>query len=255
MATEDMTDFTEIAEKLESTLQLAQPPIAVGLTDEIPEGVAEFEGHAAAGCQFWEKAAHGPIATSTPDHELCAIGVHTHQMADPSETCKSELVEVLGVLGELDYVRDSDVPRIPVMSRVVKHAVYAPLKQLPFAPDAVLLFANAAAGLIIAEAVEQVDEGPPPALGRPACAAIPQTINSGRATLSLGCCGARAYIDVMQDDIAMWVIPGDKIATFTEQLASLAKANQILSRFHTLRREDVDSGNLPSVEKSLSRLQ
>ena len=34
-----------------------------------------------------------------------------------------------------------------------------------------------------------------PAMGRPACAVVPQAINSGQAALSLGCCGARAYLD------------------------------------------------------------
>jgi hypothetical protein len=44
-----------------------------------------------------------------------------------------------------------------------------------------------------------------PATGRPACAVIPQVLNCGKATLSLRCCGARAYVDVLTDSVALWV--------------------------------------------------
>ncbi len=248
------TDFAKISQQMCGSLRLEQTPIAVSLSNEAPDGIPAFDGIAAAGCQFWENAANGPIATSTPDHELCAIGVHTHQMAGVSDTCQQELGEVLGVLGELDYVRKEDVARIPTMSRSTKHVVYAPLAEAPLPPDVVLLFADASTSLIIAEAVEQVEEGIPPALGRPACAAVPQAINTGRAALSLGCCGARAYLDVMKDDIAMWVIPGDKIAAYAERFDALAKANDILGKFHSMRREDVESGGRPTLQESLARL-
>jgi uncharacterized protein (DUF169 family) len=248
------TDYAKISEQLCKSLRLGQTPVAVTLTDEVPADIPAFNGAAAAGCQFWEKAVEGPIATSTPDHEMCAIGVHTHQMAGASDSCQQELGELLAVLGELDYVREEDVARIPVMSRSTKHVVYAPLAQATLPPDAVLLFANDSTGLVIAEAVEQVEEGVPPALGRPACAALPQAINTGRAALSLGCCGARAYLDVMKDDVAMWVIPGKKIATYAERFEALAKANEILGKFHSMRREDIESGARPSLQESLARL-
>ncbi len=100
-----------------------------------PEGVAAFEGVAAAGCQFWDIAAKGPVVTSTPDHELCAIGVHTLQMASPSDTCTQEIGDVLSVLSDLGYVRESDVARIPVMPRPSTHVIYAPLSNAPLPPS------------------------------------------------------------------------------------------------------------------------
>ena len=57
-----------------------------------------YQGQAPAGCSFWHEAAKGACATSTSDHELCAIGVHTHQMANPSASYEPELGEVLKVM-------------------------------------------------------------------------------------------------------------------------------------------------------------
>ena len=249
-----MPDYQSIASNLIDQLALTIPPITVSVVSSMPDGIPAFAGTAAAGCQFWEKAATGAFVTSTPDHELCAIGVHTHQMADPSEACQKELGDALGVFQELTYVRSDDVPRVPVMSQPSKYVVYAPLAQSPVSPDVVLLFANASRSLVITEAVEQVESGIPPALGRPACAAIPQAINTGRAALSLGCCGARAYLDGLRDDIAMWAIPGAQIETYAERIGALTNANDILTKFHSTRRTDIEAGGRPTLQESLDRI-
>jgi hypothetical protein len=79
-------------------------------------------------------------------------------------------------------------------------------------------------------------------------------VNSGRAALSLGCCGARAYLDVLTDDVALFAIPGARIEAFAERIVALADANAVLSKFHTLRRVDVEGGGRPTVKQSLERL-
>ena len=116
-------DLNAVAQQLTETLALQLPPIAITVTATPPEGIAAFDGVAAAGCQFWDIAAKGPVVTSTPDHELCAIGVHTLQMASPSDTCTQEIGDVLSVLSDLGYVRESDVARIPVMPRPSTHVI------------------------------------------------------------------------------------------------------------------------------------
>ena len=85
------------------------------------------------------------------------------------------------------------------------------LHRYQLTPDVVLLFGKAGQMLILSEASQQVEGGLPPAMGRPACAIVPQALNTGRAALSLGCCGARAYLDVLTDEVALWAIPGAKL--------------------------------------------
>jgi uncharacterized protein (DUF169 family) len=132
--------------------------------------------------------------------------------------------------------------------------VYAPLADSPLPPDVVLLFVNANQTLILSEATQQVESQNPPAMGRPACAIVPQVMNSGRAALSLGCCGARAYLDVLTDDVAVFAIPGVKLEAYARRIEALAKANGILSKFHELRRRDVAAGGRPSIKESLAAL-
>ena len=109
--------------------------------------------------------------------------------------------------------------------------------------------------MIATEAAQQIDGGATPALGRPACAVVPQAANLGRAALSLGCCGAREYLDVLSDDIAIFAIPGSKLEAFADRIEGLAEANRVLTQFHAVRKRQVASNEKPSVSATLAALQ
>ena len=117
-----------------------------------------------------------------------------------------------------------------------------------------LLFVNANQTLILSEATQQVENQNAPAMGRPACAIVPQVMNTGRAALSLGCCGARAYLDVLSDQVAVFAIPGAKLEAYAKRIEALSKANAVLSKFHQLRRRDVAAGGIPTIKDSLAAL-
>jgi uncharacterized protein (DUF169 family) len=119
----------------------------------------------------------------------------------------------------------------------------------------VILFVNASQTLILSEATQQVENETPPAMGRPACAIVPEVMNTGRAALSLGCCGARAYLDILTDGIAVFAIPGMKLDAYIQRIQALASANSILSKFHQIRRRDVGAGQSPTVNDSLAALR
>ena len=249
-----MSENAKLAEDLISSLELALPPIAVSFTDVAPANVGPYDGIVPAGCVFWQQAATRTFVTSAKDHALCSIGVHTHHLAQPAPSQQAELTDALKAMSDLDYVRAEEVAAIPVIEREVKHVVYGPLAECQIEADIVLIFALARQGLILSEAIARVDKGIPPALGRPACAVVPQAFNHGNAALSLGCCGARAYLDALTDGVAMWALPGVKLDQYCAEIAVLARANKTLTTFHARRREDVEAGKHPTVRQSLERL-
>jgi uncharacterized protein (DUF169 family) len=248
-----MSPHADTSRILTESLKLAQPPIAVCLTDRLPRGVESWSGHSPAGCHFWQEAAKRVFATTSADHSLCSIGVYTHNLDMTPET-SADLTDALKVFGDLTYVREEDVAQIPVLASKSKYVVYGPLSEIPVAPDVVLLFVHADQALILSEASQQLEGGAPPAMGRPACAVVPQARNSGRTALSLGCCGARAYVDTLSGDVELYAVPGAKLEAFTERVAALAKANEILMKFHQIRRQDVEAGKRPTVKESLAAM-
>lgn len=245
--------YSQLAAVLSQSLDLRQPPIAITFTDSVPDGVNGHAGRVSAGCRFWEDAAVASFATTAADHDMCSIGVYTHNL-QPSPLQQIDLQDTLKVLGDLGYVRDEDLASIPVLQSQSKFVVYTPLAETPLPPDVVMLFVNANQSLVLTEATQQVENQNAPAMGRPACAVVPQVMNTGRAALSLGCCGARAYLDVLTSDVALFAIPGAKLAQYAERIEALAKANSILSKFHQIRRSDVEAGRTPTVKESLIAL-
>ncbi len=250
-----MSHYATIAKTLTEALNLRVPPIAICLTDTPPAGVAAHSGPATAGCFFWEEGSQKSFSTSVADHQNCVVGMYTHHMPISTPEQEADLNDCLKVFGDLGYVRPEDLPNIPVLQKEPKHVVYSPLAEAPAQPDVVLLLADAQQGLILTEAAQQAEAGVPPVLGRPACAVVPQVANTGKAAMSLGCCGARAYMNTLRDDIGLWAFPGAKIEAYAERIAALAKANQILTQFHQLRRKDIENGLKPSIKDSLVRLQ
>lgn len=249
-----MNDHSITARILTESLDLRQSPVAISFSYSIPAGVPRHAGRAAAGCKFWEDGSDAVFATSASDHNLCAIGVYTHNL-ETSRGQQTDLQDALKVFGDLGYVREEALALIPVLKSQPKYVVYAPLAATPLPPDVVVLFVNANQSLILSEATQQVENNNPPAMGRPACAVVPQVMNKGRAALSLGCFGARAYLDNLTDDIAIFAIPGVKLEAYALRIEALARANALLSQFHQRRRRDIEAGQSPTIKDSLAALK
>jgi uncharacterized protein (DUF169 family) len=107
-------DYSKMAQLLVECLQLRQAPIAVSFIDSIPGGISSHVGRVPAGCRFWEDASTAAFVTSVADHEMCAIGVYTHNL-QPSPAQQIDLEDALGVFSDLGYVRGEDLPSIPVL--------------------------------------------------------------------------------------------------------------------------------------------
>ncbi|HET8947030.1 MAG TPA: DUF169 domain-containing protein, partial [Candidatus Polarisedimenticolia bacterium] len=247
-------DWSTHAATLRDALHLTQPPVAVGFADQVPAGVPMWTGQAPAGCRFWEEGTRAVFATTGADHHLCALGTHTHNL-ETSAAHDAERGEALKMFASLGYVRPEDLPQIPVLKQRPKFVIYGPLDRVPVRPAVVLLFARPEQALILSEASQQTEAGTPPAMGRPACAVVPQAANSKRTALSLGCCGARAYLDVLKSDVTLYAIPEPRLAAFTARVAELARANEVLTTFHAVRRRDVARGLAPTIADSLAAMQ
>lgn len=249
-----MSNYQRQSETLSSGLELSMVPVAIAFCDEQPVDIPMFDDVVAAGCKFWELASTRTFATRAQHHRLCAIGIHTHNLAGAPESQATELGAALQAMIGLDYVRPDEVAAIPVNKHSSRYVVYGPLHSFPMTAQVIVLFADARQGLVLSEAIARVDEAIPLAMGRPACAIVPHVMNNGVAALSLGCCGARAYLDVMTDTLSLWALPGKKLARYSEQVDTLSAANRVLGGFHQQRNKDVMAGEEPTVALSLQRM-
>jgi uncharacterized protein (DUF169 family) len=73
-------------------------------------------------------------------------------------------------------------------------------------------------------------------MGRPTCAILPESLQSGLAVASFGCIGNRVYTG-LGDDEGYYAIPGVHIPDVVNKLSIIVEANRQLNEFHKARAE------------------
>jgi uncharacterized protein (DUF169 family) len=220
---------------LAKLLNLASHPVAITFVDAAPPGVPHVTTTEPAGCGFWRRAAAGEVFyTVADDHKHCLLGAYTHNVAlSPAE--KSELMDLLGTMVNVKYLKMEEVPELPIRQTPLQVAVYAPLDAAPMPPDVVLVCGNPRQLMLLSEAAQAAGvAGAGPILGRPTCALVPQAIESGCTAASFGCIGNRIYTGATDND-AYLAIPGWHLRAVEENLAVIVRANEELEKFHRVR--------------------
>jgi len=222
-------------------LRLESTPIAIAFVDTPPDGVARVSAPEPASCGYWRRAAHGEVFyTTADDHMRCPVGAHTHHVPLAS-TEQEQLMALVKTMVDLSYLAMEQVPNIPRRRTPLRTAVYSPLSLAPVPPDVVLVRGNARQMMLLAEAADHAGiTGTAPAMGRPTCALLPQTLNTSRTAVSFGCVGNRVYTGATDAD-AYFAIPGSHLQAMEESLATLVRANAALEEFHRARMA-ADSG-------------
>lgn len=218
----------------QTLLGLSKPPIAIGFLETPPEGMTAWSGPPApAGCYFWKKAQEGEVFYTTPaDHYNCAVGAHTHGI--PLNVVRpGQLEQTVGFMVQSGYLALEEVAGIPTLSSPPAVIAFAPAHSAPFPPSVILVAAQPAQAMLLYEATVQVGAGTAVmnTLGRPACALLPLTMQTGAASLSLGCKGNRTFTGL--PDTEMYVsIPAHKWRAVVEQVASVQGANQTMENHY-----------------------
>ena len=218
-----------------SLMQLSRPPVAVAFLTAPPTGVQRIDRSAAAGCAYWKHASDGHAFYTTPDdHQNCPVGAFTHGVTLPPAKAE-ELQSLMGTMIELQYLRRDEVAGIPHREEPLQIAAYAPLDRALFTPDVVIFRGNARQIMLLSEAARAAgafEAGT--AMGRPACAMLPQALNSTAAVASVGCIGNRVYTDLGDDELYL-AVPARALDGTLGQLETILVANAELEKFHRQR--------------------
>lgn len=220
---------------LQELLNLELPPVAIAFRDAAPPNVPRIESPQPAGCGYWRLAAQGKIFyTEAADHYTCPVGAHTHGVELPAQVA-AELNAVVQTMVGIQYITMEDIQKIPRRRDPFRLALYAPLAEAPFEPDVVLVRGTVKQLMLLAEASQAAGVAAGGAtMGRPTCAVLPQTLQSGHAAASFGCIGNRVYTG-LGDDEGYYCLPGSKVMEVVTRLTAVAEANRQLESFHKAR--------------------
>ena len=228
---------SDTATLLTETLALDMPPVALAFLDSAPAGVAAPGAVSPSACGFWRQAETGVFFAPADAHFNCPVGAMVMGF-DLPEAVSDELMGLVGTMTRCGYIGAEEPGHIPTSRKKgAQGMLYGPLAIFPAAPDAVLLWLQPAQAMIVSEAMGGAAWGndrPARALGRPACAAIPQAMEAGRTTLSLGCAGMRTFTGIGPERL-LAVIPGAALASFAAELKRLREVNDAMEAFYKQR--------------------
>ena len=219
-----------------SKMKLQHAPVSVAFLTTAPAGLPRTDRALPAGCSYWKHASEGHAFYTTPeDHHNCTVGAFTHGVTLPPAKAK-ELEGLMGTMVQLHYITSGEIPQIPHRATPMDVVAYAPLDRAAFDPDVVIFRGNTRQIMLMSEAARSagIFESAA-AMGRPACAMIPQSMNATGGVASVGCIGNRVYTDLGDDEL-YFAVPGKALSKVLEQLAVIQDANTALESFHRERR-------------------
>ena len=211
-------DRTQIASALQDSIPLDKPPIGLAFVDQQPSEVSRTGKAVPSSCAFWQEAETDVFYAAAEDHYNCTLGAMVMGFELP-EAQMGSLMQDVGMMCEMEYVREEEVPNVPKVEKASSGIVYGPLGDLPIDPDVVLLWVNPMQAMVVSESAGQINwaASPTGVFGRPGCAAIPVALSQGNVAQSFGCTGMRINSGI-SDEFMLMTVPGDKVESLAESL-------------------------------------
>ena len=215
-----------------SLLQLKHIPVGLAFVDTVPESIQHTATHVPSACTFWRLAEQGVFYANAEDHQECPIGMMTMGFTMP-ESAQQRAQALVETMANVQYFSPAEVSALPVVKKPHQFIVYGRLDQLSIDPDVILCILDTQQAMLAAEALGQVNwlQGGQSAFGRPTCAVIPRTLQTGETSMSFGCVGARTYVELKPSEVVL-TIPTHRFAELLERLQVIVSANNALAPYH-----------------------
>ena len=222
---DQVRQFTEL-------LQLQQPPVGMTFVEDVPMGVQHSPRGVPSACTFWRLAEQGVFYATAQDHKECPIGMMTMGFIMP-ESDQQRAQALVNTMASVQYFSPAEVAALPTVQKPHTSIVYGRLDQFPLEADVVLCIIDTRQAMLVAEAIGTMNwlQGGQSAFGRPTCAVIPRTLQTGQVSMSFGCVGARTYTGLTPSELVL-TIPGGEFASLLARLQTIVTANAALAPFH-----------------------
>jgi uncharacterized protein (DUF169 family) len=224
--------YRDLADQFTSLLQVKHMPIGLAFVDTIPENVQRVAKRVPSACTFWRLAERGVFYASAEDHQECPVGMMTMGFA-MSETVQQRAQELVETMASVRYFSPAEISALPVVRQPHQHIIYGRLDQFPVAADVILCILDTQQAMLIAETSGQANwlQGGQSTFGRPTCGVIPRTMQSGEASISFGCVGARTYVELAPSEVVL-TFPAGRLSELVARLHTVVAANKALAPYH-----------------------
>ena len=233
-------DNTKINQEITSAFGLDIPPIAMAFVDDQPQGVESIEGEFPSFCTFWRIAEEKTFYASADKHFNCPIGAMVLGFEMPKEV-QEQLGGLVKKMCECSYLSEDEPANIPTLTEKKAGVVYGSLKDFPVEPQLVMMWLKPSQAMIFNEVLgccKWSESMQSMALGRPACAVVPTTLNKSPFGMSLGCAGMRTFTEISDEHI-LATLNFKEIDSFLTSLQTTLSANKEMKEFYLDHKKNI----------------
>ena len=233
-------DNVKIDREISSAFGLDIPPVAMAFVEDPPQGIELMEEEVPSFCTFWRMAEKKVFYAPANRHYNCPIGAMILGIEMPKEV-QEQLGGLVKKMCECSYLSEEEPANIPTLSQKLSGVVYGPLKDFPMDPQLILMWLKPSQAMIYNEVLgccKWSGSMESMALGRPARAVIPSTLNNSSSGMSLGCTGMRTFTEVSDEQILI-TLNGKEIDSFLTNLATTVSANKEMEEFYLEHKKNI----------------
>lgn len=222
----EVNGYDSVSEKLKEKLNLDKPPVAIKFLlreEDAPEGLKKID-KTMRHCEMVQKASQGEMFYSTNDEQMCKGGSAAIGLMEAPEAIKTgEFYQSLGRFSSIGSAKRT-VEEVPKIDPIMKAVIYAPLEDIKFAPDVILIVCKPVQAMILAQAMVYTRGGRVEASFsgiQSLCAdAVAGPFTKNTANITLGCSGSRQYADIKDEEVIIGM-NGENIGCIVNALESM----------------------------------
>jgi uncharacterized protein (DUF169 family) len=216
-----------ISQKIKDNLGLKKSPVAIKFVlreEDLPEGVSKIDDNIRH-CEMVQKASHGDMFYATSEEQMCKGGAAAVGLQEAPEKVKTgEFYLSTGRFSSIGSAKRT-MDSIPKIDSIMYALVYAPLEKANFDPDVIVVIANPAQAMKLAQALVYTLGGRVEAdfSGiQSICAdAVAGPFLRKTANFTLGCSGSRKFADIKEDEVIVG-LNGENIGCVVNALENMS---------------------------------
>lgn len=222
----EVEGYDMVSRELKERLGLEKSPVAIKFIlreEDIPEGTKKIEENIRH-CEMVQKASQGETFYATAEEQMCKGGASAIGLMETPEKIKTgEFYQSLGRFSSLGSAKRT-MESIPKIDPMMKAIIYAPLEDVKFDPDVIVVISKPAQAMRLAQAMVYTRGGRVEASFsgiQSVCAdAVAGPFVNNTANFTLGCSGSRQFAGIKEDEVIVGM-NGENIGCVVNALISM----------------------------------
>jgi uncharacterized protein (DUF169 family) len=222
----EVEGYDMVSRELKERLGLEKSPVAIKFIlreEDIPEGINKIEENIRH-CEMVQKAAQGEMFYATAEEQMCKGGASAIGLMETPEKIKTgEFYQSLGRFSSLGSAKRT-MEEIPKIDPMMKAIIYAPLEDVKFDPDVIVIICKPAQAMKLSQALVYTRGGRLEVSFsgiQSVCAdAVAGPFTKNTPNITLGCSGSRQFAGIEEEEVIVGM-NGENIGCVVNALVSM----------------------------------